>query len=265
MVITGAAGRLGKSLTGHLGQNPEYSLVLIDRESRGDPNIRSADLSEFSSDWANLFDGADAVVHLAGNPGRAKTPWAQLNSDNIEITINVFRAAEQYAVRRVVYASTLQIMEGYRFGNGPIAAGAPPRPVVPYAASKLAAESVARYFAEARNVSAICLRIGSVPASGVVPDKEWPAWRLGKWLTEGDLCQAFEKAILAEDIGFAALPLVSKNPDMRWDLTETTRVLGYSPSEMAFRATPTLLNQIRSRIGMLHKRYFDAAWRFYRD
>ena len=265
VVITGASGRLGRLLQAHLGRANRYDLVLLDRAAGTEPGVHGADLSRYSTDWGALFEGADAVVHLAGDPGRAATPWPQLIADNVEATHNVYHAAALNAVPRVVYASTLQTMEGHRFGDGPIAADAPARPVVPYAATKLIGESVAKYFSEAHGVSTLCLRIGSVPSSPAETGEDWTAWRHSKWLSAGDLCDAFEKAIVAADVRFAALTLVSDNPGMRWDLSETRRVLGYDPSSGTPSPSPGKLAGIRSTLGMLHKRFFDPAWRQYWD
>lgn len=263
VVITGASGRLGKLLQMHLGSSNRYDLILIDRATGAEPGVHGADLSKFSSDWGGLFEGADAVVHLAGDPGRAPTPWPRLVADNVEATQNVYHAAAMNAVPRVVYASTLQTMEGYRFSGGPIAGDASARPVVPYAATKLIGESVAKYFSEAHGISSICLRIGSVPSTPAETGRDWTAWRHSKWLSAEDLCDAFEKAILAVDVPFAALTLVSNNAGMRWDLSETRRVLGYNPPEGTRLPSSSALSGVRSTLGMFYKRFFDRAWRHY--
>ena len=98
----------------------------------------------------------------------------------------MFRAAVEQGVRRVIYASTLMSMEGYRFGRGPIAFDATPRPVSFYAASKLMGEIIARQFAQERALSVICLRFGAVQTNGAPPGRDWTAWRLSKWLSNKD-------------------------------------------------------------------------------
>jgi hypothetical protein len=51
------------------------------------------------------------------------------------------------------------------------------------------------------------------------------------WLSNRDLCQAMERAVLAEHVGFAVLNLMSDNPGMRWDIETTKRTIGYAPDD----------------------------------
>lgn len=264
VVITGAAGRIGVRLRAHFGQSPNYELVLIDKDNRGDVEIHTASLSRYMPEWTDLLAGADAVIHLAGDP-RPSASWLSVADNNIETTLNLFSAAAAHRVRRVVYASSLQTMEGYRYTHGSIAADAPPRPTSFYAASKLMGEAVGRQFARERGLSVICLRIGSMEEGHLPPARNWTTWGCSKWLSAADLCQAVEKAILTEDIGFAILPLTSDNAAMRWDLSETCRVLGYKPTMFAAAPSPRLLIRVRSMLQFVHRRFINPAWRHCRD
>ena len=72
IVVTGAAGNLGSKLrAAWVGR---YALRLIDKETHGDPEVALFDLSVWSETWADLFVGAQAVIHLAANP-MAATLW----------------------------------------------------------------------------------------------------------------------------------------------------------------------------------------------
>ena len=57
------------------------------------------------------------------------------------------------------------------------------------------------------------------------------------WLSNRDLCHAMERAVLAEDVSFAVLNLMSDNPGMRWDIGLTRELIGYVPQD---GATPVL-------------------------
>jgi NAD+ dependent glucose-6-phosphate dehydrogenase len=50
-------------------------------------------------------------------------------------------------------------------------------------------------------------------------------------LSDRDLCQGMERAVLAENVPFAILNLMSANAGMRWDIEETRRVIGYHPQD----------------------------------
>lgn len=262
IVVTGAAGRIGRRLQARLGDATSYDIVSVDRDDRGEPGIHSADLSRYDTEWTDLFAGADTVIHLAGDP-RPTAPWQSVAENNIEATLHVFRAASEHNVRRVIYASTLMTMEGHRFGSGPISADTQPRPTSFYAASKLMGESIGRQFSQVEGMSVICLRIGAVQVDRTSPSPDVNAWRRTKWLSGDDLCQAFEKAILADVQGFAILPLVSDNDGMRWDLTETRRVIGYKPTRPGSLRPIYMHVRIRGLLGHVYKRLFDPAWRDY--
>ncbi len=45
------------------------------------------------------------------------------------------------------------------------------------------------------------------------------------WLSNRDFCQAVERSVLAESVGFAVLNLMSNNPGMRWDYQTRDRLL----------------------------------------
>lgn len=264
IIITGAAGRIGTLLTAHFHSRGGYELVLIDRDPRGNEAIHKADLGRYDPGWTELFARADAVLHLAGEANPA-APWAPQAADNLEPSLNVFRAATENGVRRVVYASSLQVMFGYHYTSHAIAADAQPRPVSFYGAAKLFCEMMLRQFTEDGKFSAICLRIGWLEAGHELVNPRAGMWARYKWLSEQDLCQAFEKAILAQDVDFAILPLVSDNYAMPWDLSETRRTIGYTPSKGCPRHTLAIRLRIRAVLGRLYRRYIDPRWRDYWD
>ena len=59
-------------------------------------------------------------------------------------------------------------------------------------------------------------------------------WWRQMWLSNRDFCQLVEKAILVENVQFAVLNAMSNNTGMRWDLSETRRVLGYEPQDNTY-------------------------------
>ena len=258
IVITGAAGRVGGRLRTHFEGLPGYDVILIDSDCQGASGIHSVDLSGYDRNWTDLFAGADAIIHLAGDP-RPSAPWASVARNNIEATFNIFRAAAAHGVRRVVYASSLMTMEGHRFGSGSIVVDTPARPVSFYGVSKLVGEEIGSQFARKGSMSVICLRIGVVQIGDARVGRDLNGWRRSKWLCGEDLCQAFENAIQAADTNYAILPVVSDNADMRWDISETCRALGYTPTRCEASQRPYLHVRIRGLIGWIHKRWLDPA------
>src|SRR5262245_1539206 len=103
VLITGAAGNLGSKLRRHL--EGRHDLRLLALEPRGDPAILRADLARWEPRWVEQFRGVHAVVHLAADPTAHQT-WPNLIGPNVDAVVNVFQAAVQTGVRRIVYASS---------------------------------------------------------------------------------------------------------------------------------------------------------------
>jgi NAD+ dependent glucose-6-phosphate dehydrogenase len=228
LVVTGAGGNLGGKLVGSLRR--EFTLRCLDLQG-GDGCI-AADLSLYEDHWAQLFEGADTVLHFAGEP-RPTAPWTKVQRGNIAATFNVLRAARRCRVRRVVFASTNQVMAGYRFRRTPITTEMPPAPLNPYAVSKLCCEEAGRAFSTATGISFIAFRIGNIQPGENVPHAGMGLglWGQQMWLSNRDFVTGVRAAILASEVPFAILNLVSNNPGMPWDLTHTRAVLGFMPQD----------------------------------
>jgi nucleoside-diphosphate-sugar epimerase len=245
VLITGASGNLGSKLRRHL--QGHYALRLVDRRPKGKLPVVVADLSTWDEAWAGLFWGADVVVHLAAN-AVAQRRWHALIGPNIDATINVFAASAQAGVKRVVYASSCgHVMGGYKHSRHPekltpdlpVRPGAQwteegrPRDSMPYAATKLMGERLAKCYAEIYGMSVIVIRIGVVApgrnrAEGIAGEMD-PWFRMG-WLSNRDYCQLMTCCIEADpSIRFAMVYGVSANTGMRWDIECARDVLGYEP------------------------------------
>ena len=105
ILITGAAGSIGKKLRAHFEAKGGYDLRLLDRHDGGDAAVRVADLALWDDGWVDQFKGVDAVIHLAGNP-RPEAPWASIQRDNIDLVLNVYEAAVRQGAKRLIFASS---------------------------------------------------------------------------------------------------------------------------------------------------------------
>jgi nucleoside-diphosphate-sugar epimerase len=232
LLITGAAGNIGSKLTAHFRSTGAYDLRLLDRAGGGD--IVAADFGDWNDAWAQHFHGVDTVFHLAGNPsGRAS--WASAMHDNIHGTQHVLRAAAAARVRRVVFASTNQVMLGYRFATGPVTTDMPPAPLSPYGISKFFGEEAGRAFHEETGIDFLALRIGYFQRGENLPGAHMRIgeWGQSMWLSNRDMNRAADCAIEAPPFGFAIVNLVSNNAGMRWDIEHTRKVIGYVPMDSA--------------------------------
>jgi NAD+ dependent glucose-6-phosphate dehydrogenase len=233
VLITGAGGNIGSKLRTHFS-GLGWTLRLLDADARGDAAIEVVDLAEWSDGWASRFAGVDCVIHLAGNPSPAAS-WASAQRLNIDLTANVYEAAAAHGVRRVIFASSNWVMAGHRWGEAVLTTDMEPYPVNPYGVSKLVGERMGRSLCDRRGVSVICFRIGYLQRGDNLPGPHmgWGTWGQAMWLSNRDLCQAMERAVLADGVGFAVLNLMSDNPGMRWDIETTKRAIGYAPRDGA--------------------------------
>ncbi len=232
ILITGAAGNIGAKLVAHFRANTGLVLRLLDRE--GGEGVVAADLGVYDEAWSCLFEGVDTVFHLAGNP-LGKAGWQSAQRDNIAGTQHVLRAARAAGVRRVVFASTNQVMLGYRFASGPVTTDMPPAPLSPYGISKFVGEQCGRAFHEETGIDFLALRIGYFQRGDNRPGAHMLSgeWGQSMWLSNGDMLHAAECAIAAPSFGYAVVNLVSNNVGMRWDIAHTRAVIGYVPRDTA--------------------------------
>lgn len=233
VLITGATGSIGTKLRAHLATLGGFDLRLLCINLPGDPAVVTADLAEYDERWARHFQGVDTVIHLAG----ASSPlsdWETVQRLNIDLTLNVYRAATTQGAKRIVFASSNWVVAGHRFTDLRLTTDMPPAPVNPYGASKLFLERAGLELAARTGAAFIALRIGysqHAPGNLPGPHMDHGVWGQQMWLSDRDLCHGMERAALAPGIGTAVLNLMSDNPGMRWDIDETRRAIGFQPQD----------------------------------
>ena len=165
-LVTGGAGFIGSHLVEHLvGEG--HDVVVLDDFSTGkrenlDGLLDRIELIEGtvtdSATCARACRGVDFVLHqaaLASVPRSIRDPIATHHA-NVTGTLNVLLAARDAGVRRVVYAGSSSA-----YGNTtelPKHEGMPPRPLSPYAVSKLAGEHYCRALHASFGIEAVALR-----------------------------------------------------------------------------------------------------------
>ncbi|RQR32721.1 NAD(P)-dependent oxidoreductase [Burkholderia sp. Bp9143] len=269
VLVTGSTGNLGAKAMAALNTLDNLEVTGIGRNSTGDPNVITADLECFDRSWAQHFDGVDAVLHLAADP-KPVGSWDSITRLNIELALNVFRAAEEAHVRRFVFASSNWVLGGYRFGDERLTSGLSPRPVNPYGASKLFVERYGLAAAERTGMSVISLRIGYCQPGANVPGPHMAFGRWGQemWLGNEDWAQAVIRSVSSPYEGAAVLNIVSRNHGSRWDLDEAKDTIGYLPVQ-SHRPILTAGNLMKDRGAALRERFvptgasvplFGARW-----
>jgi nucleoside-diphosphate-sugar epimerase len=232
VLLTGAAGRIGSFLTAHLADRYEFVLSDIKEpaELHGFPYIE-ADITDLEA-MKGLCQGIDTVLYLAADP-RMEAPWESLLPNNLIGAYTIFQAAHEAGCRRVIFASSVNAVFGYP-PELQVQTSMPVRPLNLYGASKAWGEAVACFYADQRNLSAICLRFGWVidrEDSRIQVDHPW----LDIVLTYHDLAKLVVASLEAPDqLRFGIFHGVSNNRWKRLDISDARKVLGYEPEDDAF-------------------------------
>jgi nucleoside-diphosphate-sugar epimerase len=161
----------------HRGGPPPRSPILV-----AGADYRQADITDFAS-LAPHVEGVEGVVHLAAIPHPMLDPGHVIFHVNCGGTFNVYRAAADAGVRRVVTASSINWL-GNNFGKRnievrylPIDEAHPGYATDPYAFSKQVVEEIAAYFWRREGVSGVCLRFPFVLDAGQIPPEQIQGFR----------------------------------------------------------------------------------------
>jgi nucleoside-diphosphate-sugar epimerase len=182
-LVTGGAGFIGSSIAEALLAQGERVRVLDDFSSGRRQNIETlpgkVELVEGTVvDAATVekaMQGVDLVFHQAAIPSVVRSvenPKASMLS-GVQGTTVVLDAARQAGVRRVIYAGSSSV-----YGDTPTlpkVESMTPRPLSPYAVSKLAGEHLIRIFSELYGMETLTLRYFNVFGARQDPKGEYAA------------------------------------------------------------------------------------------
>lgn len=149
-LLTGSNGTIGTVLRNNL----DHQFTPFDLPERDARNY---------DDLVVAAKGQDAIVHLAWDTVTDNYKSDHMNPDNLIMIDNVYRAAVEAGVGRVIMASSVN---ADRFTGdditGPLRPYDLPLPNSPYGAGKVHMEAMGRYFADAKQLGVVCIRFGDV-------------------------------------------------------------------------------------------------------
>ena len=164
IAVTGSEGTIGKRLCEDLAS--DHKFVRIDLQG-ADIN---ADVRDFEA-MRNALAGCDAVIHLAGTVA-VDAAWEDVYGTNIGGTYNVYEAARQNGVSRIIFASSNHAVGMNEVKNAPqiyepgfgrvVAADDPYCPDGLYGVWKAFGEVLGRYYSDKYGMRVACVRIGSI-------------------------------------------------------------------------------------------------------
>jgi uronate dehydrogenase len=225
VLITGAAGRMGKVLSRGLAE-AGVPLRLTDlrppEETTPGAEFLGADITDPAA-VAFLCEGISAVVHLAGHPN--SRDWDVVERLNMTGTRIVLEAAARAGAERLIYASSVHAV-GLLPADAALDDDPRLRPDSPYGLSKAYGELLLEYLAAEHGVTGFALRICSFrPAPST-------ARELITWISPADTVRLVLACLTTEAKGSHRLWGVSANRRARVDREAWGRV-GYAPQDEA--------------------------------
>jgi len=249
ILVTGAEGTIGTAVREHLSER--YELVSLTLTPQAFPS-HVADISELDA-IRPAFENVEAVVHLAASPA-IETPWDDVLRNNLIGAYNVFEAAREAGVERVVFASSNHTVGMYEVDGAPEIYGADDersydheaelRPDSLYGVSKVYGEALGRLYMERHGLRVFCLRIGAVreaddptePSSNPLIDLDADGRRnrmRSVWLSRRDCAELIGRCLDVDDVRWAVVYGVSGNERRFWDLEHARELLGWEPKDAA--------------------------------
>lgn len=209
--MTGGSGKAGRAVVRDLVEHG-HRVLNVDLVSDPDPvcEYRQANLDELGQAF-EVLHRQDAVVHLAAIPRPRLATDETTFRTNMASAFNVFSAACQLGLSRVVWASSETTL-GLPFDDTkpyfPVDEAQPTEPKSSYALQKVLAEEMARYFNGRFGVPFVGLRLSNVwtepdyaHVASYQADARLRSWNAWGYVDARDVAQACRLAVEANTTG----------------------------------------------------------------
>src|SRR4030042_516037 len=178
ILITGGAGVIGSNLVDRLIKDG-HEVSVIDNLSTGkrenlNPKaiFHEIDICDFEK-IKPLFKDVDYVFHLAALPRVPVSVEDPIGTSqtNIMGTVNVYKAAADNKVKRIIFASSSSVYGDQE--KFPLAEDMSPRPISPYALQKLIGEQFGGLFTDLYEMPIISLRFFNIYGPRNDPESDY--------------------------------------------------------------------------------------------
>ena len=180
-LVTGGAGFIGSNVIAELVRRGETVRALDNLATGHIENLASVrgKIEWHEADIRNLemirpdFEGVDYIIHLAAIPSVPRSVEDPLtsNSVNVDGTLNVLLAARDAGAKRVVFSAS-----SAAYGDHPAlprVESQEPRPLSPYALTKLAGEYYCKIFTQVYGLETVSLRYFNIFGPHQSPDSAY--------------------------------------------------------------------------------------------
>ena len=246
VLVTGSAGRIGRAAVRALVA-AGHDVTGLDRvPTPGLPPDRGlvGDLADFGL-LSAACAGRDVVVHLAACPDDTPAPsrdkpagdnfLSELVPANIVGPYQLMEACRRGGVRRVVLASTGQVIDGHlETQNVPVTAGSLYRPRYLYACSKMFLEGLGQVYSSVHGVTVLAVRLGWCPRdAGQVAEIAADPQAQDVFLSPGDAGRFVLAAVEAETLpAYAVVYAASRfTHTLQYDDGPARRLLGFEAQD----------------------------------
>ena len=237
VLMLGATGRIGPGLIEEYlkSYKKDYEVILgIHKKGKtyGLKAVKS-DLSNIKK-LKSIMKGIHTVVHLAAN-SNPSAEFSEILKPNIIGAYNVFEAARQSKVKRVIFASSVHTIRGYKIGEK-VRHNYVPKPTGYYGASKIWGESLCYIYSSKYNMSCLAIRVGAYISNDLKKKVCLTRDNFDYVISQRDLAQLIYKCIMAPDkIKYGILAGVSDNNNKYMDLNYTKKLVGYKPQDNVYK------------------------------
>jgi len=223
ILLTGAAGGLGNVLRENLNGWKD-TLRLSDINSTGEAQhgeeIVQCDLGDMNA-VLDLVKDCDGIIHLGGQS--LENTFENILNANIRGTYNVYEAARQHGVKRILFASSNHVI-GFHESGKVLDANCQMRPDSIYGVSKAYGEMLASYYYDMFGIETAAVRIGSC-----FPEPE-NRRMLSTWMSYNDFTDLIKHVFAVDELGYSIVYGVSDNPESWWDNSLAAHI-GWKPQD----------------------------------
>lgn len=173
VLVTGAAGFVGRALVKALQANELFRVTALARDSRDDLGFAVCPVGEMdgATSYTQVLAGIEVVIHTAARAhvmsDSAADPLAEYRRANVEATVNLARQAAAAGVKRFIFLSSIKVNGESTPPGQPFTARDVPRPEDFYAVSKLEAEQALLELSANSGMQVVIIRPPLVYGPGV--------------------------------------------------------------------------------------------------